>query len=311
MTDNACPIILLTGDNGQVGFALKRSLQGLGRVVGVGRQTLDLTNQAQIRSVVRDVAPSIIVNAAAYTAVDRAETEHVLARSINAEAPAILAEEARRIGAAIVHYSTDYVFDGELERPYIETDPANPVNAYGHGKLEGEAAVSQVDGDYLILRTSWVYGLRGTNFLRTMLRLGRDRGTLSVVNDQFGAPTWSGTIAAMTAHVLAQVPRAADLRDAWWREKKGCYHLTAGGSTSWYGFAQAIFDEAALPERPIVSPVPAASYPAVARRPANSRLSTSRFEETFGLHVPDWRDVLGMVMEEARETRPDGLSGRD
>lgn len=287
--------ILVTGVNGQVGYELLRSLQGLGRVVGLDRAALDLSDLDRVRAVVRDLKPSIIVNPAAYTAVDKAESEIELATRINGEAPGVLAEEALRLGAALIHYSTDYVFDGTKDAPYVEDDATNPQNVYGRTKLEGERAIAASGADHLILRTSWVYGTRGKNFLLTMLRLGATRPELRVVADQFGAPTWCNTIASLTAHVVARALSAED-RNAWWAAHSGIYHLTAGGSTSWHGFAAAIFELANLPTAPAALPIPAADYPTPAQRPQNSRLSNAKLARLFGLNAPQWRDALALCM---------------
>jgi dTDP-4-dehydrorhamnose reductase len=281
--------ILVTGVNGQVGYELLRSLQGLGRVVGLDRAALDLDSPDAIRRVVREVKPTIIVNPAAYTAVDKAESDVDAAMRANGEAPGVLAEEAKRLGAALVHYSTDYVFDGTKEGAYVEDDAVNPQNVYGKGKLAGEQAIAASGCDHLIFRTSWVYGTRGKNFLLTMLRLGAERDELSVVADQIGAPTWSVTIAALTANVLAQ---SISADKDWWAQNSGVYHLTAGGSTSWHGFAQAIFEHASLEKKPTVKPIPAASYPTPAARPANSRMSNDKLAAAFGIRAPDWQDAL-------------------
>jgi dTDP-4-dehydrorhamnose reductase len=285
--------ILLTGVNGQVGFELARTLQGLGRVVAVDRAGLDLGDLDQIRRVVREVKPSLIVNPAAYTAVDKAESDVDAAMRANGEAPGVLAEEAKRLNAALVHYSTDYVFDGTKDGAYVEDDAVNPQNIYGKSKLAGEQAIAASGCDHLIFRTSWVYGARGKNFLLTMLRLGAERDELSVVADQIGAPTWSVTIAALTANVLAQSMSGAD---DWWAEKSGVYHLTASGSTSWHGFAQAIFDISDLPKKPNVKAIPASSYPTPAARPANSRMSNDKLASTFGVRAPDWQDALRLCL---------------
>jgi len=281
--------VLLTGVNGQVGFELMRSLQGLGKVVALDRTGLDLGDLGQIRRVVREVKPSLIVNPAAYTAVDKAESDVEAAMRVNGEAPGVLAEEAKRIGAALVHYSTDYVFDGTKQGAYVEDDAVNPQNAYGRGKLAGEQAIAASGCDHLIFRTSWVYGTRGKNFLLTMLRLGAERDELNVVADQIGAPTWANTIAALTANVLAQAHGRG--RD-WWAEHSGVYHLTASGATSWHGFAEAIFEASDLGRKPVVKPIPAASYPTPARRPANSCMSGEKLFTTFGLKAPEWDDAL-------------------
>jgi len=287
--------ILLTGVNGQVGFELARSLQGLGRVVALDRSHLDLADLNQVRQVVRDVKPELIVNPAAYTAVDKAETDVDACMRANAEAPGVMAEEAKKLGAALVHYSTDYVFDGTKDGAYLEDDVVNPQNVYGKSKLAGEQAIAASGCDHLIFRTSWVYGTRGKNFLLTMLRLGAERDKLNVVADQIGAPTWSNTIANLTSNVLAQ---AAGGADDWWRQNSGVYHLTAAGATSWNGFAQAIFDNSTLVKKPEVKPIPAESYVTPAARPANSRLSNQKLFETFGLKAPDWREALTLCMED-------------
>ncbi|WP_420823406.1 dTDP-4-dehydrorhamnose reductase [Trinickia diaoshuihuensis] len=292
--------ILLTGANGQVGFELARSLQGFGRVVACDRSALDLADLAKVRDAVREIRPALIVNAAAYTAVDQAETDVDAAMRINAQAPGILAEEAARIHAPLVHYSTDYVFDGRAPNAYVEDDETNPQNTYGRSKLAGEQAISAAGGAHLIFRTSWVYGARGKNFLLTMLRLGGERPELRVVADQIGAPTWSNTIAVMTANVLAQAIGTGAKDDApwndWWRERSGVYHLTAAGQTSWHGFAEAIFELAGLAKKPTVHAIPASAYPTPATRPSNSRLSNDKLARTFGLRAPEWREALSLCL---------------
>jgi dTDP-4-dehydrorhamnose reductase len=239
-----------------------------------------------LRETVRTLRPQLIVNAAAYTAVDRAEAEAGLAWRVNAEGPGILAREAARIGAAMVHYSTDYVFDGGKEGAWREDDPPAPLNAYGRSKLAGEQAVAAAGGQHLILRTSWVYGMRGNNFLLTMLRLARERGQVRVVADQFGAPTWSRTIADTTAHVLAQAQGGGE---AWWSEHGGLYHLACQGRTSWHGFAEAIMAQAGVACD--VQAIASADYPAAARRPHNSVLDCTKLMAQFG-PIPEWRDAL-------------------
>lgn len=285
--------ILLTGVKGQVGWALRRSLASLGHITAVDREELDLADAAAIRARVRDLAPRIIVNPAAYTAVDRAESEAEQARAINAVAPGILAEEAKRCGAVLVHYSTDYVFDGAKPEPYLEDDPANPLNVYGATKWEGEQAIRASGVRHLILRTSWVYGRRGQNFLLTMQRLMHEREDLRIVDDQIGAPTWSQLIAEATAQILAQClspARGADRPEPW-----GTYHLTCGGATSWYGFARAIAELGGFSTR--LLPIPSSDYPTPARRPANSRLDNGRLERTFGIRLPDWREALELCLQ--------------
>ncbi|RQX84323.1 dTDP-4-dehydrorhamnose reductase [Burkholderia anthina] len=290
------PTILVTGVNGQVGFELLRSLQGLGRVVACDRSMLDLSDLDRVRGVVRDLKPSIIVNPAAYTAVDKAETDVDAARRLNADVPRAFAEEAARTGAALVHYSTDYVFDGTKEGAYVETDATNPQNVYGLTKLEGEQAIAAAGCAHLILRTSWVYGRRGKNFLLTMLKLGSERPELRVVADQVGAPTWSKTIATATAHIVAQALAVGGAD--WWAQRSGVYHFTSGGATSWHGFAEAIFANALGEHAPKVVPISASEYPVPAKRPSNSRLSHDKLTEAFGLRLPDWADALTLCLSE-------------
>jgi dTDP-4-dehydrorhamnose reductase len=286
--------ILVTGVNGQVGYELVRSLQGLGKIVGLDRSALDLSNPDQIREVVRRVAPTLIVNPAAYTAVDKAETEKELAHQINGIAPGILAEEAKRLGAPMIHYSTDYVYKGDKDGIYVEDDPTDPQNVYGHSKLAGEHAIQASGCAHLILRTSWVYGTQGANFVKTMLRLGAEREVLRVVGDQHGAPTWARTIANITAHIVAQgVGQASNGREAeaqWWDAKSGIYHLTGGGATTWAGFAEEIFRLKGINCK--VEPIPAAEYPTPAKRPSNSQLSNGKLEKIFGVVASDWRASL-------------------
>ncbi|WP_088501599.1 dTDP-4-dehydrorhamnose reductase [Burkholderia ubonensis] len=287
--------ILVTGVSGQVGFELVRTLQGLGRIVAADRAQLDLSDPDRIRSAVRAIRPALIVNPGAYTAVDKAESDADLAMRVNGDAPGVLAAEARKLGVPLIHYSTDYVFNGEKEGSYVETDATDPQNVYGRTKLVGEQAVAASGADYLIFRTSWVYGIRGRNFLLTMLRLGLERPELKVVADQFGAPTWSNTIATLTAHVVAQAKAAQDPAQ-WWRERTGTYHMSASGATSWHGFASAIFELAGGDACPRVLPIPAAEYPVPAKRPANSRMSVDKLNEVFGLRAPDWKDALGLCL---------------
>ncbi|KVO10030.1 dTDP-4-dehydrorhamnose reductase [Burkholderia ubonensis] len=283
--------ILVTGANGQVGAELGRALQGLAPLVALDRQALDLADLDAVRRVVRDVGPAVILNAAAYTAVDRAESEEALALRINGDAPGVLAEEARRLDALLVHYSTDYVFDGSGDVPFREDHPTGPLNAYGRTKLAGERAVAAVGGMHLVFRTSWVYGATGRNFLLTMLRLARERSALNVVGDQIGAPTWSCTIAALTAHVIARYHAERKEARDWWRQHAGIYHLTNSGETSWFGFAQAIF-AATNCKGVSVQPISSDQYPTPAKRPHNSRLSNDKLFDVFGLCAPDWREAL-------------------
>ncbi|HDR9190709.1 dTDP-4-dehydrorhamnose reductase [Burkholderia vietnamiensis] len=290
------PTILVTGVNGQVGYELLRTLQGLGRVVPCDRSMLDLSDLDRVRGIVRQLKPSIIVNPAAYTAVDKAETDIDAARRLNADVPRAFAEEAARIGAVLIHYSTDYVFDGTKEGAYVETDATNPQNVYGLTKLAGERAIAATGCAHLILRTSWVYGRRGKNFLLTMLKLGAERPELKVVADQIGAPTWSKTIAVVTSHIVAQGHAAGNLD--WWKQRSGIYHFTASGETSWHGFANEIFAMAMGEHAPAVLPISASEYPVPAKRPGNSRLSHDKLLETFGVRLPMWKDALRLCLSE-------------
>ena len=283
--------ILLTGASGQVGYELERSLQALGEVVAVDRARMDLSDLDQVRDVVRQVRPGLIVNPAAYTAVDKAESEPELAHRINALAPGVMAAEARVLGAAMVHYSTDYVFDGSKQGAYAETDPTNPINVYGHSKLAGEQAIAAAGIDHLILRTSWVYGMRGKNFLLTMLRLARERDSLRVVADQHGAPTWSRTIADTTAAILAQA-RSGGAQ--WWENNRGIYHLSGQGRTTWHGFTEAIIAQAGLGCR--VAPITSAEYPVPAARPANSLMSSQKLMENL-CNLPQWDAALKLCLD--------------
>ncbi len=285
--------ILVTGRTGQVGYELMRSLQPLGEVIGMDRSGMDLADLDQVRDVIRRVQPGLIVNPAAYTAVDKAESEPELAMRINGAAPGVMAEEAARLGAALVHYSTDYVFDGTKQGAYTESDTPCPINVYGRSKLAGEQAIAATGVAHLIFRTSWVYGARGKNFLLTMMRLAAERDELRIVADQHGAPTWSRTIADTTASILAQASASAD-RDGWWREQGGLYNLTAQGATTWHGFADALLDQAA--KKPTLVPISAAEYPVPAARPANSRLSCEALISRF-CHLPHWRDALALCQE--------------
>ncbi|MEK7435939.1 MAG: dTDP-4-dehydrorhamnose reductase, partial [Pseudomonadota bacterium] len=302
--------ILVTGRNGQVGFELQRRLARLGRVTAAGRDEMDLADPDSIRNMVRNTAPNLIVNAAAYTAVDQAESEPELALAINGVAPGILAEEAKRLGAALIHYSSDYVFDGSKTAPYTEDDAPRPISAYGRSKLAGEQAIQSVDVPHLILRTSWVYGARGKNFLLTILRLAKEREELAVVDDQVGAPTWCQVIAAATGGILQDLgygqARFRDACDA----KRGIYNLTAAGQTSWHGFAAAILalgasaqqgqSDFALTRVPALKPIKTEQYPLPAQRPRNSLLSNAKIQSTFGLVMPGWESSLADCMSSAQ-----------
>ncbi|NYH08666.1 dTDP-4-dehydrorhamnose reductase [Pseudomonas moraviensis] len=279
--------ILICGRQGQVSKELQLRLADIGDLIVTGRDRLDLAQPAQIRQQVRQIAPDLIINAAAHTAVDQAESEPEAAFAINATGPGVLAEEAARLGAPLIHYSTDYVFDGSQHEPYNESDVPGPLSVYGKSKLAGEQAIAAVDGQHLILRTSWVYSTHGRNFLLTMQRLLQEKPQLRVVADQVGAPTWAGTIARST---LALIEHWQSGQTGAW----GTYHLTAGGHTSWFGFAQAI--GAALREqgKPCAEllPIPSSDYPTPAARPLNSRLDCSRLQREWGISLPDWQTAL-------------------
>ena len=287
--------ILITGKTGQVGYELERSLQGLGEIIALDRSQMDLADLDQVRDVIRRIKPTLIVNPAAYTAVDKAESEPELALRINGEAPGVMAEEAKKLGAAMIHYSTDYVFDGSKDGPYVETDPTCPINVYGSSKLAGEQAIQAAGIPHLILRTSWVYSTHGKNFLLTMLRLAKEREELSIVSDQFGAPTWSRTIADTTAHIVAQSLAASD-QQAWWQARSGLYHLTAQGRTSWFGFTEAIMAHASLDKEPRLNAILAKNYRLPAKRPVNSVLSSQRLIDTF-CGLPQWQYALRLCQD--------------
>lgn len=305
--------ILLFGKHGQLGWELQRSLAPLGELVALGRQAEThplfpgtplhgnfLQLDALAETVCR-VRPDLIVNAAAYTAVDQAESDIETASIVNAEAVTVLAQQAARLGAALLHYSTDYVFDGSGECPWRESDVPAPLNVYGHTKLAGELAVQQHCPRHLIFRTSWVYGARGNNFAKTILRLGQEHPALNVIADQIGAPTGAELIADVTAHAIRHLQREPACA--------GLYHLVAGGATSWHGYASHVLQAARARglaisvQQASVLPASAASYPAKAVRPANSRLDTTRLRQTFGIHLPDWRIGLDRMLSEIL-TRP-------
>jgi dTDP-4-dehydrorhamnose reductase len=282
--------VLILGAQGQVGIDLQKAFASAGEVVALGREWCDLANPDSIRKAMVEVNPTIILNAAAYTAVDRAESEPELAMRVNGDAPGVLAEEARNSGALLVHYSTDYVFDGSKQAPWVEDDPVNPLNEYGRTKLAGERTIAEAGGRYLIFRTSWVYSPHGNNFLKTMLRLGRERDQLRVVNDQIGAPTTATALARATRAVIDQDLQGGD---------SGIYHMTCAGQTSWCGFAQEIFRLAPAPEGkswPVVTGIPDTEYPTPAKRPKNSVLSDSKLQTRFGVALPRWEDALGETL---------------
>jgi dTDP-4-dehydrorhamnose reductase len=273
--------ILLTGATGQVGWELRRTLAPLGEVKAFDRFGLDLADPPPLVAAVRALQPAVIVNAAAYTAVDKAEAEREQAFAVNARAPRVLAEEAKRIGALLVHYSTDYVFDGGKATPYVESDPPHPLNAYGESKLAGEQAIATSGCRHLVLRTSWVYGPRGRNFYLTMLRLATERPELKVVDDQVGAPTSSLEIARATALLIG-------------KGAEGLYHMSAAGETTWCGFARAILEQAGM-KTPVV-PIRTEDYPAPARRPRNSRLDCTRLRREHGVSLAPWDEALAETM---------------
>jgi dTDP-4-dehydrorhamnose reductase len=291
---SGAPRILILGSTGQVGSELQKTFADVGEILTLDRRAADLGHPESLRKIVRDAKPDVILNAAAYTAVDRAESEPEAAKAVNATAPKILAEEALRSGAILVHYSTDYVFDGTKAGPWIETDPVHPLNVYGASKLAGEQAITQVGGQFLIFRTSWVYGPRGSNFFLTMLRLGRERDLLKIVDDQIGAPTTSLEIARATCSVVNAVLPAAS--DAW----AGTYHMTCGGSVSWCGFAKAIFAQGQRlleGKTPEVLPIQSSDYPTPAKRPLNSVLSNEKLFARFKVRLPIWDAAMEEVLE--------------
>lgn len=287
--------ILLTGANGQVGWELRRTLSGLGEVVALDSQAMNLANADAVRRTVREIAPHIIVNPAAYTAVDKAESEVDLAHAVNATAPGILAEEAAQRDALLIHYSTDYVFNGSGAAPWREEDVCDPLNVYGATKLAGERAVQATGCRHLIFRTSWVYGARGSNFLLTMRRLLPQRPELKIVSDQIGAPTWCRDLAEATAQIVSQL--SSPIRDVDKATPWGVYHLTNSGQTSWHGFAEAIQrldSEEAASARLI--PIPSSEYSTPALRPLNSSLNNDKVERVFGLRLQAWDSALAMCM---------------
>jgi dTDP-4-dehydrorhamnose reductase len=293
------PRILLIGSNGQVGWELRRTLACLGDVVAASVEgecgpVIDLMDPAALARLIEDARPDALVNAAAYTAVDKAETDRDTARRINADAVGEIGTLLAKRGTPIIHYSTDFVFPGTLDRSYTEEDAPEPLNVYGETKLGGERALLDSGAKALIFRTSWVYGARGANFLLTMLRLFRERNELRVVDDQIGSPTWSRMLAEVTAHVLYRVMRGElDLGQV-----GGLYHLTGSGQVSWYGFANAILEASGLDSSLI--PIPSSEYQAPAKRPQYSVLDNRRFQETFGLAMPDWRVSLGQCLGELK-----------
>jgi len=295
--------VLLLGAGGQLGLQLNKLLSSTSvedfELTALTRAQLDFNDPDALRAAIRKARPEFVINAAAYTAVDRAEQEQELARQVNAIAPGILAEELAQVSGSdawFIHYSTDYVFDGSGETPWRETDATGPLNVYGQTKLDGEAAIAATGCKHLVLRTSWVYAADGRNFLHTMLRLGRERDRLQIVDDQIGAPTSAEAISAATMAILRKLMHGGEGQEA-----GGVYHLTCGGETSWCGFARAIFEafqsQQAPPE---VTPIPTEAYPTPARRPKNSRLDCSKVEAAFGVQMPSWEDALNEVATEVR-----------
>ena len=293
--------ILLLGKGGQVGWELQRSLAVLGNVTALDHDSTDhcgdFANPEGVAATVRALKPDVIVNAAAHTAVDKAESEPELARLLNATTPGVLAREAAALGAWLVHYSTDYVFDGSGTRPWVETDTPAPLSVYGRTKLEGEQLIQQSGAKHLILRTSWVYAARGGNFAKTMLRLAQERERLTVIDDQWGAPTGAELLADVTAHAIRHLQQRP--QDA------GLYHLVAGGEVTWNGYAKFVIEHASKAHSAIkivakeVAPVPTSAFPTPARRPHNSRLNTQKLQATFGLTLPHWQQGVARMLQEA------------
>ena len=296
--------ILLTGKNGQVGWELQRTLAALGEVTAVGRRDMNLADPDIIRKVIREIRPSLIVNAAAYTAVDKAESESDMAMAINGIAPGVMAEEAKRLNAAIIHYSTEYVFDGSKQSPYLEGDTVNPLNEYGKTKLAGEQAIQAIGAPHLILRTSWVYGARGRNFLLTILKLALERDELKIVDDQRGAPTWSRMLAEVTSQIATQHFSSLCRQPIPISDVSGIYHVVSGGSTSWYGFAGKILEGAlrhAPQSMPKLIPISTSDYPSPAKRPLNSRMSNNKLAHVYGMAIPSWETSLALCLDEVAQ----------
>ena len=286
--------ILLTGANGQVGWELQRSLSSLGEVIALDSQALNLADAAALRDKVREIAPQMIVNAAAYTAVDKAESDVERARAVNATAPGILAEAAAQSGALLVHYSTDYVFDGSGTAPWREDNACGPLNVYGETKLAGELLIQAAGCRHLIFRTSWVYGARGSNFLLTMRRLMHERPELKIIDDQIGAPTWCRDLAEATALIVSRLACDKQASAPW-----GIYHMSNAGETSWHGFAKAIqmLDADAMSASARLIQIPGSEYPTPATRPLNSRLNNDKLESVFGLKLQHWQTALALCMQ--------------
>ncbi len=281
--------ILLTGKNGQVGWELNRSLSKLATVFAMGRDQMDLSKPETLRPVIQEIRPDIIINAAAYTAVDKAESEPELVMTVNGIAPGVIAEEAQKIGAGMIHYSTDYVFDGKATSPYREEDPISPLSVYGKSKLVGENAVMQAGIPHVIFRTGWVYSLRGSNFLLTMKKLAQTRNQIKVVDDQIGGPTWARSIAEGTALILEQNLCASNSSTF---PHSGIFHISCGGETNWFGFAQKILELSGLTKNVELIPIPTIEYPTPAVRPQYSLLSNSKLKQAFDYEMPRWQEAL-------------------
>jgi dTDP-4-dehydrorhamnose reductase len=289
--------ILLLGINGQLGWELRRALATLGQVTALDYPQIDLTRPEQARRVIKQIKPQVIINATAYTSVDGAESEAEVALAINRDAPGIIAEEAKALGAAFIHYSTDYVYDGTKSEPYVETDLPNPVNTYGLSKLAGEHEITQIGGTYLILRTSWLYSLRGETFVNKVLKWSRQYETLRIVEDQVGSPTWCRMLAEATAQVLAM--GGVELV-GWLADRRGLYHLAGDGYVCRYGWAQEILKYNPNPQEQVtrqVLPSLTSEFPTPAKRPLFSALNCDRFYKTFGIRLPDWRDALRLALD--------------
>ena len=291
--------ILITGSKGQLAQSLQSSLASEGKVLALGRQAMNLADPEQIRQQISLLRPDLIVNAAAYTAVDRAEEEAELAFAVNAVAPRVLAEEAARLGVPVIHYSTDYVFDGTKSQPYVEEDVPHPLSVYGASKLAGERAIQAVGGEHLILRTSWVYSQHGHNFLLTMQRLLQQKDSLAVVADEIGAPTWAGTIAEATAQLIRARHKG--------QEFSGLYNLTATGETSWFGFASAIAEHLRRQGRlrAAIKPIASKQYPTAAERPLNSRLNCARLQQDWNIQLPEWKAALQQCLSAGQQNLPE------
>ena len=290
--------ILLAGKNGQVGWELNRSLSKLGTVFAMGREDMDLSKPETLRPVIQDIRPDIIINAAAYTAVDKAESEPDIAMTVNGIAPGMIAKEAKKIGATVIHYSTDYVFDGKATSPYKEENPTYPLSVYGNSKLAGEQAVIQAGIPHIIFRTSWVYSLRGSNFLITMQKLAQTRKQIKVVDDQTGAPTSARAIGESTAHILGQGLKAGTTKSSIFSHP-GVFHMSCGGETNWFGFAKIIFRLSGLSEGTEVIPISTSEYPTPAARPKYSLLSNKRLKQVFHHQMPPWQDALQECLSSA------------